>query len=583
MKILFRSSLIVILCAVFVGGVWFATPPDTEARGASWSATVYNNPDLVGAPIWQGVTPVVSFTWGAGQPVINGQITTTAVDNFSIRFTTSAFFTAGSYRFTVQADDGARLYVDGMLLINGWVSGMGLQTFQADRTFVGDGNHTITIEYREVVGDATIIASWAVAVGVLPTATTFFSGVPWYGEFFNGLDLTGGTIFTNTYAPSGININWGEASPGGAVPADNWSARFTRTLNVPTDLPEGVYTFYARADDNFRFYVDATLIFDYWDTFANQELYSAPVTLLNGVHTLKVEYREREVGAYLFLTWTPPNAQNPVLDPAEGGGPAGGGGGGGGVPTGITATVNISTLNLRDAPSLNAAVLAKLTNGASYPATGRTGDNMWVQIRVDATVGWVWAQYVNLSGDINALPVIDTGQGGGQPFNPQPTGVRGMVMGNLRIRAEPTTASAQIGLMPWGTNTDIMGKNGEGTWYIVHYDGVTGWAYAPWIRIIEGTLDMVPYADGTQPDYIPPPATQGVIAQAFGNMRIRSGPGFQYPKIGKAIWGSRVEVLGWSTNHLWIKIRHGDVVGWSYLAWYRIVQGDLANVPTTDQ
>ncbi|MCD4685005.1 MAG: hypothetical protein K8S97_03600, partial [Anaerolineae bacterium] len=122
-----------------------------------------------------------------------------------------------------------------------------------------------------------------------------FTGVPWYGEFFNGLDLAGGAIFTNTYAPSGINLNWGEASPGGAVPADNWSARFTRTLTVPSDLPEGVYTFYARADDNFRFYVDATVVFDYWDTFGNGELYSAQVTLLNGSHTLKFEYREREV------------------------------------------------------------------------------------------------------------------------------------------------------------------------------------------------------------------------------------------------------------------------------------------------
>ncbi|MCD4684930.1 MAG: SH3 domain-containing protein, partial [Anaerolineae bacterium] len=280
------------------------------------------------------------------------------------------------------------------------------------------------------------------------------------------------------------------------------------------------------------------------------------------------------------LTWDPPSAQNPVLSAAEGGGPATGGGGGG-VPTGITATVNISTLNLRSEPSLSAPVLTKLSNGASYPATGRTGDNLWVQLLVDSTTGWVWAQYVNLSGDINALPVVDTGQG--QPFSPQPTGVIGMVMGNLRIRAEPTTGSPQIGLMPWGTETDIMGKNGTLDWYIVHYDGVTGWAYAPWIRIITGTLDQVPFADGTEPTYNPPPATQGVIAQAFGNMRIRSGPGFTFPKIGKAIWGSRVEVLGWSTNQLWIKIRHGDVVGWSYLAWYRIVQGDLADVPTTDQ
>ncbi|MCD4685006.1 MAG: hypothetical protein K8S97_03605 [Anaerolineae bacterium] len=192
MKILFRSSLILILCVVFVGGVWFTAPPDTEARGASWSTTVYSNPDLIGTPVWQGVTPSVGFTWGAGQPVINGVVTTTAMDNFSIRFTTSSFFTAGTYRFTVQVDDGARLYVDGLLLINGWVGGMGLQTRQADYTFVGDGSHTITVEMFEQVGDATIIASWAVAVG--PTITC--------QEGYSYTTCPSGGVFGGT-APSG--------------------------------------------------------------------------------------------------------------------------------------------------------------------------------------------------------------------------------------------------------------------------------------------------------------------------------------------------------------------------------------------
>lgn len=582
MKIMFRIGLIITLCIVAIGGAWLAAPTPIEARGASWSVSVFNNPDLAGAPVWVGVSPSVSYTWGSGAPVISGAVTTAAVDNFSVRFVASTFFTAGTYRFTVQVDDGARLFVDGMLLINAWQSGLGLQTRQADYTFVADGNHTITVEMFDTIGDATIVASWAVASGVLPTPTQFFAGTPWYAEFFNGLDLSGGVIFTTTYGPSGLNLNWGTNSPGGAVPLDNWSARFTRTLSVPTDLPEGVYTFYARADDNFRFYVDTTLILDHWDSFADTELYSAPVTLLNGPHTLRVEYREREAGAKLFLTWDPPAAQGPPLSPSVGGGPVGGTDGqGGGVPTGITATVNVWLLNLRATPDLNGPVLAKLPRGTAYPATGRSGDNLWVQVQADGRTGWVYAQYVTLSGDINTLPVVQ-----GTEYTPpeiRPTGVIGMVMGNLRIREEPTTASKQIGLMPWGTHVELLGKNGTHLWYLVRYGEVVGWSYAPWIRIVEGALEQVPYMDGTQAPTTPPPATEGVIAQAFGNMRIRSGPGFQYPRIDKAVWGSRVQVIARSTNGLWYKIKHGDVVGWSYATWYRIVQGDIASVPRSDQ
>ncbi len=42
-------------------------------------------------------------------------------------------------------------------------------------------------------------------------------------------------------------------------------------------------------------------------------------------------------------------------------------------------------------------------------------------------------------------------------------------------------------------------------------------------------------------------------------MRIRIGPGFQYPRIDRAIWGSRVQLLARSANGLWYKIKYFDV------------------------
>ncbi len=578
-KGLYRIAFIVALCGVLVGGLVLDLPA-SEARGTTWTVMVYNNPNLAASPIWTGVSPSVNYVWGQGAPVINGvSVPGAPIDNFSVRFTGSAFFTAGNYRFTVQVDDGARLTVDGLLLINQWVSGQGLRTFQADYTFAADGYHAIQVDYFDAIGDATIIVTWSLAVGGLPTATPFYSGIPWYGEFFTSNDLSGAPVFTGTYPPSGLNINWGAGSPGGAVPVDNFTARFTRTLTVPNDMPEAVYTVYGRADDNFRFYVDNAIIIDHWDSFAGDQNYTGQMTLLTGTHTLKFEYREQSANAFVFLTWTPPNAQNPPLDPNGSIAPATGQGG---AVTGINATVNVSVLNFRNAPSTTGAILSKLNKGAVYPATGRTADNAWVQIQVDATSGWVVAQYVTLSGDINTLPVVN--QPAAAPTAvPQPIGVRGRTYGNLRVREAPTTSSKQIELMPWGTEMDLLGTNGTRTWYMVSYNGVIGWAYAPWIRFIEGTIDQLPFMDGTRPSVQPPAPTQGVIAQAYGNMRIRSGPGFNFPKIGKALWGSRVQVLGRSTNGLWYKIQHGDVIGWSYAAWYRIVQGEITTVPVGDQ
>jgi len=179
--------------------------------------------------------------------------------------------------------------------------------------------------------------------------------------------------------------------------------------------------------------------------------------------------------------------------------------------------------------------------------------------------------------------VVSGGGGPAAPPPPQPTGVRGRVMGNLRVRASPTVHSARIGLMPWGTEVDILGINRGRSWYQVNFNGTVGWSYAPWIKLIQGTFDMLPYTDGTQPAFEPPPATTGVVVQAFGNMRIRSGPGFQYPVVARAVWGSRLQAVGRSSNGLWYKVQYGSTVGFTFATWYHVVQGDISTVPVTDQ
>jgi uncharacterized protein YraI/uncharacterized protein YndB with AHSA1/START domain len=503
MKTAFRLIMILVLSVVLA--VVIMVPPRSEARGAIWTVYVYGNPNLVDPPLYTGVSSAINYNWGMGAPVINGVDTSAygvPADRFSVRFTSSVFFTAGSYQFTLQVDDGARLYIDGGILINQWMEGS-LRTFQATYSFATDGNHTVTVEMFDSLYDAAILVNWALVGPPGPTpgggGTGTGTGQPWYAEFFGNTEWSGVPVFTASYPPSGLNLNWGEGSPGGAVPVDYFSARLTRTLNVPAEMPSGVYTFYAQADDNFRFWVDATLIMDHSGEYANSQVYTADVTLLDGPHIFKFEYRELTEGASLFLTWSPPNGQNPPLAP----------------PT-----------------------------GAVVPT-----------------------------------PIPGEGTGGGGAPPPVPTGIRGRVMGNLRIRQQPTTASPKIGLMPWGTEVDLIGINGARNWYMLNYNGTVGWSYAPWIWIIQGDANNLPITDGSLSEFPPPNAMQGVIVQAYGNVRIRIGPGLQYPRIDRVIWGSRVQLLARSANGLWYKIKYGDVIGWSYALWYRAVQGDPLSVP----
>ncbi len=75
-------------------------------------------------------------------------------ENFSIRWTGSVNFTAGSHTFSVTADDGFRVFVDGTAVINNFVP-YG-PTSMNGTTNLTAGNHTVVIEFREITGWAFI-------------------------------------------------------------------------------------------------------------------------------------------------------------------------------------------------------------------------------------------------------------------------------------------------------------------------------------------------------------------------------------------------------------------------------------------
>ena len=63
-------------------------------------------------------------------------------------------FTAGSHRFTVTADDGVRVYLDGTLVIDQWKD-QPPTTYTASR-LVTAGTHELMVEYYEHTEDAVV-------------------------------------------------------------------------------------------------------------------------------------------------------------------------------------------------------------------------------------------------------------------------------------------------------------------------------------------------------------------------------------------------------------------------------------------
>ena len=61
-------------------------------------------------------------------------------------------FEAGTYAFTVTADDGVRLFGDGQLVIDRWVD-QSVSTYTVSLALTA-GQHTVVMEYYENAWDA---------------------------------------------------------------------------------------------------------------------------------------------------------------------------------------------------------------------------------------------------------------------------------------------------------------------------------------------------------------------------------------------------------------------------------------------
>ena len=96
----------------------------------------------------------IDFHWGDGRPM-SGM----SRDNFSVRWLKIVDLDGGTYRFTADFDDGARVWVDDQLAIDIWEQG-GAHYGETDERSYSDGWHAIIMEYYDAEGDAFAVLQW---------------------------------------------------------------------------------------------------------------------------------------------------------------------------------------------------------------------------------------------------------------------------------------------------------------------------------------------------------------------------------------------------------------------------------------
>lgn len=198
-----------------------------------------------------------------------------------------------------------------------------------------------------------------------------------------------------------------------------------------------------------------------------------------------------------------------------------------GQSSGVTAEA-IGQANLRAATDVNSRQIGQITTGTRYPVIGRSQFYPWLLLGDPGTLrplGWVFAELVQVYGDINAVPFSEV---------------------SLDTATQPTAAISQP---------------------------------------TAATLAVTPSpaaALSTSPTLAP---TSGVTGTVKGEINIRYGPGVDYPRIGVARAGEVYEITGYHTQFPWIQIRYPAAPnGYGWVANDLMdIQGNIYSLPAISQ
>lgn len=206
-------------------------PTRTPVIITAWLGEYWANRNLTGEPAFIQNDNDINFNWGTAAPVQpNGEML--PIDDFSARWTRVVYLSAGTYRFSARSDDGIRVWVDGLIVMDQWGPNDGSEVFQSD-VALWEGNHSLRVDYYEGGGLAMVQFGWrrldptpTVTRTPIPTRTLIPTWTP-----TQGVIVLPTATFTRT--PTATLTPTRTATPTATVPPSP-TATATATSAPPT-------------------------------------------------------------------------------------------------------------------------------------------------------------------------------------------------------------------------------------------------------------------------------------------------------------------------------------------------------------
>ncbi|GAB1422554.1 hypothetical protein MASR2M15_27880 [Anaerolineales bacterium] len=317
----------------------------------TWTAQYYNNPSLSGTPQLTQVESSPSHNWGYGSPA-----SFIPVDNFSARWASTQYLN-GSYRLDIFCDDGVRVWVNGVLVIDEWHSATA-QTYSHNFS-IAPGNYLIVIEFYEDTGVAYLNYALNSTTGTVPTQVPIIpTRVPVIPTANPAIPTIAAQIVPPPVYISGsyvalistgrLHVRSAPGAYGDVLTKVSWREK---------------YKVIGRQNDSSWYLIQVGSITGW--------VSGRYISIRQSDDVTPAEYELTDTGDTGYF---------------------------------ITSDAN---LNMRGGPSTNYRRIETLRSGSTVPVLARDHSGRWLQVRFMDQLGWVASDFVRLSPgfDWNRIPI----------------------------------------------------------------------------------------------------------------------------------------------------------------------------------
>jgi parallel beta-helix repeat protein len=292
--------------------------PSNPVTGLDYNYYEANSYSAV--PDFKSVTPVKTGTSKTFDLSLRNRST-----SYSFNFTGYINVPAdGQYTFYTTSDDGSKLYIDNVLVVNN--DGLHAAAEKSGTIGLKAGKHAISVGFFQQGGDQLLSVSYAgpgVAKQIVPNSSLFRSSATstnllpavYPSNPINGLDYKYYEAASYSLLPDFNSVTALKTGSSKffdisqANRSTSYCFNFTGYVDVPAD---GQYTFYTTSDDGSKLYIDNVPVVD------NDGLHSAieksgTIGLKAGKHAISVAFFQQGGDQVLAVSYSGPGVSKQVI------------------------------------------------------------------------------------------------------------------------------------------------------------------------------------------------------------------------------------------------------------------------------